>query len=594
MAHYQAPTDDIKYILNEFLDTDSVQQLDRFKDINTELSNAIIDESAKISETLLFPLNRSGDEQGCHYQDGVVTTPDGFAEAYQEVVEAGWGSMACEPEHGGQGLPHYLSNGVDEIIISSNLSFSIYIGLTVGAYRVIKQFGNDKIKSQYLPSMVSGQWSGTMCLTEPHCGTDLGLIRTHAMLENDNSYSVTGSKTFISAGEHDLTENIIHLVLARTDNAPTGIKGLSLFLVPKITVNSDGSLGQNNHVSCSGIEHKMGIKASSTCSMEFEQSKGYLIGELNKGMSAMFVMMNSARLHVGVQGLAVASAAYSGAVDYTKERLQGRALTGAQQPEQAADPLLAHPDIRRMLLTMKAYTEGSRALAAWLSLKLDIAEYAELPEQRRQANELVSLMTPVLKSFLTDIGETVTSLGIQVYGGHGYIRENGMEQYLRDARICQIYEGTNGIQALDLVGRKMVLHTGKYLRHFFQPLSAFIEQHKNNKDCSNYMLPLAKSFSRLQTATMIIAERAQANPNEAAVAATEYLKLFGLVAVAYMWAQMALQAQQKQGHMKAEFYDAKIKTATFYMQRLLPQTGSLLSAIMSGAENTMGMTDDQF
>jgi len=311
-------------------------------------------------------------------------------------------------------------------------------------------------------------------------------------------------------------------------------------------------------------------------------------------MSAMFVMMNSARLHVGVQGLAIASAAYSGAVAYTKERLQGRALTGTQQPEQVADPLLVHPDIRRMLLTMKAYTEGSRALAAWLSLQLDLAEYSDQADQKQQANELVSLMTPVLKSLLTDIGETVTSLGIQVYGGHGYIRENGMEQYLRDARICQIYEGTNGIQALDLVGRKMVLHTGKYLRHFFHPVAAFIEQHKDNEDYNDYVPALAKSFSRLQTATMIIAERGQANPNEAAVAATEYLKLFGLVAVAYMWAKMAIQAQQKQGNMNTGFYDAKIKTANFYMQRLLPQTGSLLSAIMSGAANTMGMDEDQF
>lgn len=594
MAHYQVPTEDIKYLLNEFLETDSVQQLGRFQDINTELTDAVIDEAAKISATLLFPLNRSGDEQGCDFQDGVVSTPDGFAGAYKEVVDAGWGSMACEPEHGGQGLPHYLSNAVDEIIISSNLSFSIYLGLTVGAYRVIKQFANDELKSQFLPNMVAGRWSGTMCLTESHCGTDLGLIRTLATPEAGGHYTISGSKIFISAGEHDLTENIIHLVLARTEGSPEGIKGLSLFLVPKVLLNTDGSLAQPNHVSCSGIEHKMGIKASSTCSMEFEQSKGYLVGELNKGMSAMFVMMNSARLHVGVQGLAIASAAYSGAVNYAKERLQGRALTGSQQPEKSADPLLVHPDIRRMLLTMKAYTEGSRALAAWLSLQLDIAEYSEQPDQKLQANELVSLMTPILKSLLTDIGETVTSLGIQVYGGHGYIRENGMEQYLRDARICQIYEGTNGIQALDLVGRKMLLKTGKYLRHFFHPVADFIEQHKSNQHASAYILPLAKSFERLQTATAVIAERAQTNPNEAAVAASEYLKLFGLVALAYMWAKMALQAQQKQGNMTTSFYDAKIKTATFYMQRILPQTGALLSTIMSGAENTMQLDQEQF
>lgn len=594
MAQFKAPTEDIKYLLNEFLDTAQVQSLAAFNEINAELSDAVVDEAAKISENLLFPLNRSGDEEGCHYQAGQVTTPQGFKAAYQEVVQAGWGSMSCDPEHGGQGLPHYLSNAVDEMVISSNLSFSIYIGLTIGAYRVIKQFADEDLKQQYLPAMVTGLWSGTMCLTEPHCGTDLGLIKTHAEPQDEGHYLICGSKIFISAGEQDLTENIIHLVLARTPNAPEGIKGISLFLVPKIQLNTDGSLGQSNHVSCSGIEHKMGIKASATCAMEFEKSKGYLIGDLNKGMKAMFVMMNSARLHVGVQGLAMASVSYFGAVQYAKERLQGRSLASSQATEKAAEPLIKHPDIRRMLLTMKAYTEGSRALAAWLSLELDLAEHSGDPKEKERANELVSLLTPILKAFLTDIGETVTSLGIQIYGGHGYIRENGMEQYLRDARICQIYEGANGIQALDLVGRKLPIHTGKYLRHFFHPVAAFIDEHQEDKQLSDFILPLAKSFGRLQTASLIIAQKGLANPNEAATAATEYLKLFGLVAVAFMWAKMALQASKKKGIMSDDFYDAKIKTARFYMQRLLPQTSSLLSAIASGCKNTLDTKENQF
>tara|TARA_R110002074_G_scaffold402348_1_gene608434 strand:+ start:75279 stop:77063 length:1785 start_codon:yes stop_codon:yes gene_type:complete len=594
MAIFKAPIEDIKYLDNEFLDKSELSDIAEFAEMTPDLTDAIFEEAAKISESLLFPLNRTGDEQGCTLANGVVSTPDGFKDAYLEMTEAGWGNLTCKPEHGGQGLPHYIANAVDEMIVSSNMSFSIYLGLTIGAYNAIERFATDELKNKFLPNMVSGKWSGTMCLTEPHCGTDLGLIRTKAIPQDNGSYLISGSKIFISAGEHDLSENIIHLVLARTPDSPAGIKGISLFLVPKINVADDGSPGTSNAVVCSAIEHKMGIKASATCALEFENSNGYLIGDLNKGMKAMFIMMNSARIHVGIQGLAVAHASYCGAVDYAKERLQGRALTGTKYPDKAADPLIVHPDIRRMLLTMKAYTEGARAFSTWLSFQLDVSQHSTDKNKRQQADELVSLLTPVFKAFLTDIGETVTSLGMQVYGGHGYIRENGMEQYLRDARICQIYEGANGIQALDLVGRKLPDHMGRNLRRFFHPLSDFITQHSDDKQMSPFINPLAKSFSRLQNATLMIAQKGLSNPDEAAAAASDYLKLFGLVAIGFMWAKIADNIIHNKGQLSDEFYDGKLKTGLFYMQRLLPQTGSLLSSIMSGSDNIMNVNENQF
>lgn len=594
MATLKAPIEDIKYLINEFLDTSELSNTPIFSDMTADLTDAIFEEAGKISETLLFPLNRTGDEQGCSYHGGIVTTPDGFKEAYQEMTASGWGNLICKPEYGGQGLPHYIANAVDEMLVSSNMSFTMYMGLTIGAYNAIDQFACDELKEKFLSNMVSGKWSGTMCLTEPQCGTDLGLIRTKAAPQADGSYNISGSKIFITAGEHNLTENILHLVLARTPDAPKGIKGISLFLVPKINVNDDRTLGEPNGVFCSGIEHKMGINGSSTCSMEFENSKGFLVGDLNKGMKAMFIMMNSARLHVGIQGLALAQASYCSAKNYAKERIQGRALTGSKYPDQAADPLIVHPDVRRMLMTMKAYTEGARALSIWLSYKLDVSHNADNKQHRQDADELVSLLTPVFKSFLTDIGETVTSFGIQVYGGHGYIRENGMEQYLRDVRISKIYEGANGIQALDLVGRKLPEHMGKYLRHFFHPLSNFLEQHSGNERLSAYIHPLEKSFSRLQQATLFIAQQGLSNPNEAGAAASDYLNMFGLVAIGYMWAKMAEQITSGTGEMADEFYDAKLKTGLFYMQRILPQTGSLLSNIMSGCTSTMSLNEEQF
>lgn len=594
MATFKAPIEDTKYLINEFLDTSELNDVTTIADMTPDITDAIFDEAGKITESLLFPLNHSGDKQGCTLNDGVVTTPDGFKEAYKEMTQSGWGNLVCNNEYGGQGLPHFIANTVDEMVVASNMSFTMYMGLTIGAYNAIERFGTEDIKQKFLPNMVSGEWSGSMCLTEPQCGTDLGLIRTKAVPQGDGSYNVTGSKIFITAGEHDLTTNIIHLVLARTPDAPEGMKGISLFLVPKIKVDETGSLTSTNNVTCSGIEHKMGIKASSTCAMEFEESNGYLIGDLNKGMKAMFIMMNAARIHVGIQGLAVAHASYSGAVAYAKERLQGRALTGDKHPDQAADPLLVHPDVRRMLMTMKAYTEGARALNTWLSFKLDVSHHSTNPTHKQDADELVTLLTPVFKAFLTDMGETVASMGMQVFGGHGYIRENGMEQYLRDVRISRIYEGANGIQALDLVGRKLPAHMGRYLRHFFHPLSSFLEEHADDEALSPYIQPLAKSFLRLQNATLMIAQKGLSNPNEAGAAASDYLKLFGLVAIGYMWAKMATQILHTKGKMPDEFYDAKLKTGLFYMQRLLPETGSLLSTIMSGSESTMSLTDNQF
>ena len=593
MATYHAPLDDLRYLIHEFIDRSEWPNMSLFEEVTPDIIDAVLEEAGKLSESVLFPLNRSGDEEGCHYDQGRVTTPAGFKDAYDQFVDNGWGSLTCDPEHGGQGLPHVLANLVDETVISANLSFSIYVGLTLGAYHALNQFASTELKAAYLPNMVSGLWSGTMCLTEPHCGTDLGLLRTKAVPQDDGSYQISGSKIFISAGEHDLTENIIHLVLARTPDAPEGVRGISLFLVPKYRVQEDGSLGDANGVSCSGIEHKMGIKASSTCSMEFEQSEGFLVGKLHKGMQAMFVMMNRARLHVGVQGLAMASVAYQGAVQYARERLQGRALTGAQSPEQAADPILVHPDVRRMLLTMRAYVEGGRALTTWTSYQLDVAHFHPDPAKRQTAEDFVALMTPVIKAFLTDIGEQVASLGIQVYGGHGYICENGMEQYLRDARICQLYEGTNGIQAMDLVGRKLPNNLGRGLRPFFHPIQQYLDNHRNDAALAPYLKPMARAFSCLQQASLWMAENGLSNPNHAGGAASDYLRLFGLVALGYVWLQMAEQSLQKEEDPKG-FYRAKRDTARFYMERILPQSGALLASIAAGSDSLMQFDDAAF
>ena len=555
------------------------------EELGPDLIDPVLEEAAKLCEEVLFPLNRSGDEEGCTIENGVVRTPKGFPEAYRAFCEGGWTALACDPEDGGQGLPHALAMLVQEMGCSANLSFSMYPGLSHGAYAALRAHGSAELREFYLPRLASGEWSGTMCLTEPQCGTDLGLIRTRAVPADDGTYRITGSKIFISAGEHDLAENILHLVLAKLPDAPSGTRGISLFLVPKFLPGEDGRPGARNGVSCTSIEHKMGIKASATCAMSFDEAKGWLVGEPHRGLAGMFTMMNEARLGVGVQGLGLAEVSYQNAVAYARERVQGRALGGAKQPDKPADPIIVHPDVRRMLLTMRARIEGCRALGVLTAIEHDVATRHPDAAARQAAEDFVSLMTPIIKAMFTDMGFESAVTGMQVLGGHGYIREWGMEQYVRDARIAQIYEGTNGIQALDLVGRKMPSHAGRLLRRFFHPVLAFIEEKGEEERMAEFVLPLSKAFGRLQQATAELARRGMGDPFEAGAAATEYLRLFGLTALAYVWARMAEVALDKAEGDPTGFYRAKLGTARFFMERLLPETGALTSAIMAGGKS---------
>jgi alkylation response protein AidB-like acyl-CoA dehydrogenase len=584
----------MQFVLKEVIGTDKLRQLKKYEDLSDDIIDAVLEQGAKFAETVLHPLNLPGDKEGCHWDNGVVTTPKGFKEAYQEFVQAGWPSLSCDPEYGGQGLPNIMALFLDEMVCSANLSFGLYPGLTRGAYKLLHSHGSAEMKQKYLPKMVDGSWAGTMCLTEPHCGTDLGLLRTKAVPQEDGSYKLSGTKIFISSGEHDLTDNILHFVIARTPDAPAGIKGISLFLVPKFFVNDDGSLGERNPVYCASIEHKMGIKASATCVMNFDDATGYLVGDLYRGIQNMFTMMNLERLGVGTQGLGIGEIAYQNAVKYSRERLQGRSLPGAKFPDKPADPLIVHPDIRRMLLTMKAYNEGNRLLEAWVSLNLDIAEHTEDPQEREVADDFVQLMTPIVKAFFTDCGTDVANLALQVYGGHGYIHEWGIEQFARDARIAQIYEGTNGVQALDLIGRKMPAHSGRYLRRFFHPVQEFIDQHQDDESLAEFIGPLAKAFGRLQQATLTVAQRGLSDPEEAGAAATDYLRFFALVALAYLWCRAVIVARSRLGQGEDEFYQGKILTARFFMQKILPQTSSLLAIISAGAKPVMEMPDTFF
>lgn len=594
MATYKAPLRDMHFVLKELLNVEELSQLNGYEEATPDLIDAVLEEAAKVTENVLFPLNRSGDEEGCTFENGVVRTPEGFKEAYQAFVEGGWPSLSCDPEYGGQGLPQLVNVMVSEMICATNLSFGMYPGLTHGAYSALHEYGTDELKETYLAKLTEGSWSGTMCLTEPQCGTDLGLIKTKAEANDDGSYGISGTKIFISAGEHDLTENIVHLVLARLPDAPSGIKGISLFLVPKFLPNPDGTPGPRNGVQCGSIEHKMGIKASSTCVMNFDEAKGWLVGEPHKGMRAMFTMMNEARLLVGIQGLGLGTAAYQGAVDYAKERLQGRSLSGVKHPDKPADPIIVHPDVRKMLLTMRAYTEGCRAFGGWVAKALDVAHGHKDAEKRQEAEDFVALMTPIVKALFTDLGYECTNTGMQVFGGHGFIREHGMEQFVRDCRIAQLYEGTNGIQALDLIGRKLPANAGRSLRYFFHPVQDYIEANVSDENLSEFVQPLAKAFVRLQQATGEIARRGMSNQEEAASMASDYLRLFGLVALGYMWARMAEVSMKKPDGDDHAFYQAKIDTARFFMVKLLPQTGALFSSIMAGGETLMALEEDAF
>ena len=541
-------------------------------------------------------MNAPADAEGCHYADGAVTTPKGFKKAYDTYIEGGWTGLSSDPDYGGQGLPRIIAGCMGEMLMSANLSFSTYPGLTAGAVEAIHNHGSDEQKAMYLPNMISGKWGGTMNLTEPHCGTDLGLMRSKAELQNDGTYKITGTKIFITSGEHDLTENIIHLVLAKIPGGPEGIRGVSLFIVPKFHVVEDGSIGDRNNLMCASIEHKMGINGSATCVMNYEDATGYLLGGEHKGMRAMFTMMNAARLAVGVQGLALSETAYQSAAAYAKERRQGRAVSGAKEPDEAADPIIVHPDVRRMLMTMRAFNEGARALAMWVGLHLDFAAVHPDERTRQDAEDLVALLTPVIKAYFTDYGFEAVNLGLQCFGGAGYIRETGMEQLVRDARISQVYEGANGIQALDLVGRKLPAHMGRSLRQFFHPVDQFIQQHADDKKMQPYIAPLAKSFGRLQQATLWIGEQGLSNPDQAASAASDFLRLMGLVAVGFMWAKIAETSHQKLDEEpdNREFYEAKLATGRFFMERMLPDTSSLLSKLTSGSANLMALDAASF
>jgi len=594
MVTYTAPLEDIRFVLNDLWHYDrTVPSLPGCEDATSDTVDAVLEEAAKLCVNELLPLNRSGDEEGCVFENGAVRTPKGFKEAYAAFIEGGWAGLSADPDYGGMGLPKTVQFIVEELICSTNLSLGIYPGLSHGAYNALENYGNDAQKALFLPKLSEGIWSGTMCLTEPQCGTDLGLIRTKAVPngalgpDGEAAFKITGTKIFISAGDHDLTENILHLVLAKLPDAPPGAKGISLFLVPKIIAKSDGTLGPRNGVACGSIEHKMGIKASATCVMNFDEAEGYLVGKPHGGLRAMFAMMNTARLAVGIQGLGLAETAYQSAAAYAKERTQGRSLKGAKHPDKTADPIIVHPDVRKMLLTMRAQIEGCRALAAWIGIAVDVSERHPDEAKRQEADDLVALMTPIIKAYFTDIGFEATNLGMQVLGGHGYIREHGMEQLVRDARIAQLYEGTNGIQALDLVGRKLPQGMGRLLRRFFHPVLAFIEENQTNAELADYVLPLAKAFGRLQQATAWVAQQGLRDPDEAGAAASDYLRLFALTALAYTWARTAQVVLAIPEADRQAFHKAKLSTARFYMTRILPQTSSLFAMINAGAKPVM-------
>ena len=589
MPVYKAPLENMRFVLNDVLNTGQLAELPGYEQATPDLMDSILEEGAKVCEEVLFPLNQSGDAEGCTFDNGKVTTPKGFKDAYKTYTEGGWTALSAVPEFGGMGMPHLWNFVFMEMVCSANMSFGMYPGLSEGAYRALLHHGTDELKQTYLPKMVTGEWSGTMCLTEPHCGTDLGLIRTKAIPNADGSYKITGTKIFISAGEHDLTSNIIHLVLAKLPDAPEGAKGISLFIVPKFMPDTNAT----NNATCGSIEHKMGIKASSTCVMNFDNSIGWLVGEPHKGLRAMFTMMNAARLGVAMQGLGLAEVSWQNGLAYARDRLQMRALDGVKFPDKPADPIIVHPDVRKMLLTSKAFCEGARALSYWVGMNLDIAEKHPDPIKRQESDDLVALLTPVIKAYQTDMGFDVANLAVQIHGGHGYIREYGVEQYARDARIAMIYEGTNGVQALDLVGRKMGQNYGRLLRRFFHPVLEFIEGNQENAALAPYVMPLAKAFAKLQQASVQIAMKGLKDPNEAGAASTDYLRMFALVAVGFMWARMAKIALEKQTE-KPEFYATKLKTATFFMERMLPEVESRFRMVMAGAKPLMDMSESEF
>jgi len=596
MPSYKAPVEDVLFLLRDVLHIERMGNLPGFADMTPDFIEAVIGAAATFCEKVLQPLNQVGDRDGCRRgADGTVTTPVGFKDAYRQYTAGGWVAIAGDPAYGGQGLPFILATIVNEFSASANMAFSMFPGLSQGALATLLSHGDEKLKATYAPKLMSGEWAATMNLTEPHCGTDLGLLKTRASPRDDGSYAITGQKIFISGGEHDLTENIIHLVLARIDGAPAGTKGISLFLVPKVMAGADGTLGMRNALSCGSIEHKMGIHGSPTCVMNYDGATGWLIGEANKGLAAMFLMMNEARLGVAIQGLALSEVAYQNAVAYAKERRQGRALTGAKEPDAAADPIIVHPDVRRTLLAIRAFNEAARALILWTALKGDIAHRSEDPAARQKAEDHLGLLTPVLKGVLTDLGFEGTVKAQQVFGGHGYVSEWGMEQFVRDARIAMIYEGANGIQALDLVGRKLPRDGGRALTAFLTEVQTFIRENADEADMKAYTGPLQQALEHLQQATLWFMQNAMTKPDHAGAGSYDYMHLFGLVGLGFMWAQIAkaaLASCAEEG--RAAAMQAKLTTGRFFMERMLPETAVHLARISAGAESVMALPADLF
>ena len=592
MPHYTAPLRDMQFVLFDLLQAEAeLAALPRHAGLDRETIEAVLEEGAKFASQVIQPLNQIGDREGCTWHgDGVVTAPPGFKEAYRQYVDNGWPSVSCDPDWGGQGLPTLVNNRLYEMWNSANQAWLMYAGLSHSAYECLMAFGTEQQKQVYLTKIVSGEWTGTMCLTEPHCGTDLGLLKTKAEPNGDGSFALTGTKIFISAGEHDLAENILHLVLARLPGAPAGTKGISLFLVPKFLPDANGAVGARNTIKAGSIEHKMGIHGNATCVMNLDGATGWLIGEANKGLAAMFVMMNSARLGVGMQSLGQAEVAYQNAAAYAKDRLQGRAATGPASPDKPADSILVHPDVRRMLLTARACNEGGRALATWTALLLDREHDHPDPAVREEASELMALLTPVVKAFLTDNGWETATLCQQVLGGHGYISEWGMDQYVRDARINMIYEGTNGIQALDLLGRKVLMDGGQKFGRFAALVQAFLKENAGRPELAEFTAPLAKLLADTVALTQEIGAKAKADPNEVGAAAVPYLRITGHLCFAWLWARMAALAIGKDD----DFHAAKVATARFYFAWLLPEVEQRFREARAGAPSLMAMPADAF